>query len=65
MQVQEVPAGQKVQQTLPGSRDEPVPTPTSFLTGSTILEATYSSPRHSQQVWRQNCRAQKRPCAVN
>ena len=50
MQVREVPAGRKVQQTLPGSRDEPLPTPSSFLTGSTALAATYSSPSHRLQL---------------
>ena len=52
MPVQEVPAGRKEQQTLPGSRDEPLPAPSSFLTGSTVPPC--SSAGHSLQLWRQN-----------
>ena len=51
--MQEVQAGRKVH-SLPGSRDEPLPTPSSFLTGSTMLAATNSSSSHSLQLWRQN-----------
>ena len=48
------PAGLQVQQTLPGSRDEPLPAPSSFLPGSIVLAATYSSASHSLQLWKQS-----------